>query len=103
MMTSTRFIRKLVMAVLPNAREKTEVDRLSSFFHWEQLNLFDMKANRLGFPLLLLLSAAVFQLPAQQTETDRRKVEEVKAKAEAGDADSELWLGAFYDRGVGVP
>jgi hypothetical protein len=52
-----------------------------------------MTANRLVFTLLLLSSAAVFQLAAQQTETDQKPVEEVKAKAEAGDADSEYQLG----------
>ena len=61
-----------------------------------------MKANRLVFTLLLLLSAAVFRLPAQQTETDRKQLEEVKAKAEAGDADSELQLGLRYSDGEGV-
>jgi TPR repeat protein len=62
-----------------------------------------MKANRLAFTILLLLSAAAFQLPAQQTEIDRKQVEEVKAKAEAGDADSEYRLGLRYSSGNGVP
>ena len=63
-----------------------------------------MKAKRLVFTLLLLLSAAVFQLSAQQTETDRNKqVEEVKAKAEAGDADSEFELGLRYYLSEGTP
>jgi hypothetical protein len=48
-----------------------------------------MKANQLVLTGLFLLSAAVFQLAAQQNETDRKAVEEIKAKAEAGDADSE--------------
>ena len=61
-----------------------------------------MKVNQLVFTLLLLLSAPVFQLPAQQVETDRKQVEEVKAKAEAGDADSEYRLGLFYYNGEGV-
>src|SRR5229473_6088037 len=59
-----------------------------------------MKANRLVFTVLL--SAAVFQLAAQQTETDQKPVEEVKAKAEAGDADSEYRLGLCYYNGEGV-
>ena len=48
------------------------------------------------------MSAAVFQLRGQQTETDREQVEEVKAKAEAGDADSEYRLGLCYYNGEGV-
>jgi TPR repeat protein len=63
----------------------------------------DMKANRLVFTLLLLLSAPVFQLLAQQTETDRKQVEEIKAKAEAGDPDSEFQLGVRYALGEGIP
>jgi TPR repeat protein len=53
------------------------------------------------FLILMLSGVPVFQLQAQETQTARRMVEEVKAKAEAGDADSELWLGAYYERGVG--
>ena len=61
-----------------------------------------MKANRFVFPLLLLLSVAVLQLMAQQTETDRKQVEEIKAKAEAGDAHSEFELAHRYYNGEGV-
>jgi TPR repeat protein len=61
-----------------------------------------MKANQLLFALFLLLSAAVFQLPAKQNETDRKQFEKVKAKAEAGDANSELELGLRYFNGEGV-
>src|SRR6266481_4879312 len=61
-----------------------------------------MKANELVLTVLFLLSAAVFQLPAQQNETDRKQLEEVKAKAEAGDADSEYRLGLCYYNGEGV-
>jgi S1-C subfamily serine protease len=59
-----------------------------------------MKANRLAFTLLLLATAAVFQLPAQKAEADQRPVDEVKA--EAGDADSEVQLGLRYHNGEGV-
>jgi S1-C subfamily serine protease len=62
-----------------------------------------MKRHRLVFTLLLLLTAAVFQLAAQQTEIDQKPVEEVKTKAGAGDADSEFQLGLRYERGEGVP
>src|SRR5437870_2557433 len=61
--------------------------------HWEPTNPPILKVNQLVFTLLLLLSAPVFQLPAQQIETDRKQVEEVKAKAEAGDANSQNQLG----------
>src|SRR5258708_32076627 len=62
-----------------------------------------MKANRLVvFTVLLLSSAAVFQLAAQQTEIDKRPIDEVKAKAEAGDANSEVELGLRYYKGQGV-
>jgi Sel1 repeat len=52
--------------------------------------------------VLLLLSVAAFQLPAQQTEADRKQFEEVKAKAEAGDAESEFLVGIDYATGRGV-
>ncbi len=61
-----------------------------------------MKARRLIFTLLLASSVAVVQLAAQQTKADRKPIEEVKAKAEAGDAESEVELGRRYDKGEGV-
>jgi len=62
-----------------------------------------MKENRLAFTLLLLLSAAVFQLPAQQSETGREQFDEIKAKAEKGDAKEQYKLANCYYRGDGVP
>jgi TPR repeat protein len=62
----------------------------------------DMKANRLIFTLLLASSMAVVQLAAQQTNADQKPIEEVKAKAEAGDAESQVELGRRYDKGEGV-
>jgi len=62
-----------------------------------------MKANRLASTVLLLLSAPVFPLSAQQNETDGKQFAELKAKAEAGDADSEYQLGFRYCNGEGVP
>jgi hypothetical protein len=47
----------------------------------------DMKASRLIFTLLLASSVAVVQLAGQQTKVDQKPIEEVKAKAEAGDAE----------------
>ena len=42
------------------------------------------------------------QLVAQETNADRRPIEEVKAKAEAGDPASEAELGLRYKHGEGV-
>src|SRR5947209_8753494 len=61
-----------------------------------------MKASRLIFTLLLASSVAVVQLAAQQTKADQQPNGEVKAKAEAGDAESQVELGRRYDEGKGV-
>jgi TPR repeat protein len=61
-----------------------------------------MKTSRLIFTLLLASSVAVAQLAAQQTKADQKPIEEVKAKAEAGDAQSQVELGLRYDKGEGV-
>ena len=58
---------------------------------------------RLIFTLLLASSVAVVQLAAQQTKADQRPIEEVKAKAEAGDAESQVELGLRYLDGKDVP
>jgi TPR repeat protein len=47
------------------------------------------------------LGAAV-QLPAQPTEADRQGFEEIKAKAEKGDAKAQLTLGVRLQHGLGV-
>ena len=54
------------------------------------------------FTLLLASSVAVVQLAVQQTKADQKPIEEVKAKAEARDADSQVELGLRYDKGEGV-
>ena len=59
-----------------------------------------MIANRWVFTLLL--SAAVFQLVVQQTRAEQRSIEELKAKAGSGDAESESALGGRYLLGDGV-
>ena len=61
-----------------------------------------MKASRFIFTLLLASSVAVVQLAAQQTKADQKPIEEVKAKAETGDAKSQVELGRRYDKGAGV-
>src|SRR5260370_37955094 len=62
-----------------------------------------MKASRLIFTILLVSSVAVVQLTAQQTKPDQKPIGEVKAKAEAGDAESEVELGLRYLDGKDVP
>jgi TPR repeat protein len=62
-----------------------------------------MKANRLGWFLFFLLVSAAFQLPAQQSEADRKLLADIRAKAEKGDAQSQDELGkAFYYGSLGV-
>ena len=61
-----------------------------------------MKASRLIFTLLLASSVAIVQLAAQQTKADQKPIGEVKAKAEAGDAESQVELGIRYANGKGV-
>ena len=61
-----------------------------------------MNASRLIFTLWLVSSVAMVQLVAQETNADRRPIEEVKAKAEAGDPASEAELGLRYKHGEGV-
>jgi hypothetical protein len=61
-----------------------------------------MKASRLIFTLLLASSVAVVQLTSQQTNADQKPIEEVKAKAEAGDAESGVELALRYEHGKGM-
>ena len=62
-----------------------------------------MKAVRqIWFLLLLLLFATAFQLPAQQTDADRKLFEDTKAKGENGDAIAQDTLGTWYYTGTSV-
>src|SRR6266550_375929 len=62
-----------------------------------------MKANRFLFTVLFLLSAAVFRLPAQQNEADRKMLAEIRAGADKGDAKTQYELGrAFFSGTLGV-
>ena len=62
-----------------------------------------MKANRFLFTVLFLLSAAVFRLPAQQNEADRKMLAEIRARADKGDAKAQYELGrAFFSGTLGV-
>jgi TPR repeat protein len=58
-----------------------------------------MKANRLGWFLVLLLWGTVFPLPAQQSEADRKLLADTRAKAEKGDAKSQWVLGNAFEIG----
>jgi len=57
-----------------------------------------MKTNWLTWMFLLLLTVAV-QLPAQQTEADRKLLADIRAQAERGDAQSQYELGGAFDFG----
>ena len=61
-----------------------------------------MKAKRLRWFLLFLLVSAVCEVPAQQSEADRKLVAEFRAKAGKGDAFAQFYLGFCYDMGQGV-
>jgi len=62
-----------------------------------------MKTNQLLFTVLLLVTAAVFQLPAQQNEADRQVLVEIRAGADKGDAKARYELGrAFFSGTLGV-
>ena len=55
------------------------------------------------FTVLLLVTAAVFQLPAQQNEADRKVLAEIRAGADKGDAKAQYELGrAFFSGTLGV-
>jgi len=56
-----------------------------------------MKANRFLFTVLFLLSAAVFRLPAQQNEADRKMLAEIRAGADKAMPKAQYELGrAFF-------
>ena len=58
-----------------------------------------MKANRPRWFLIFLLGGAVFQLPAQQSEADRKLLADVRAKAEKGDTQSQYELCRAFAKG----
>src|SRR5438093_7332738 len=59
-----------------------------------------MRANRFLFTVLFLLSAAVFRLPAQQNEADRKVLAEIRAGADKGDAKAQYELGRAFFSGT---
>ena len=58
-----------------------------------------MKVSRVVFTILFLLSAAAFQLPAQQADADRKLLAEIREQAEKGDAKSQDELGGVFSVG----
>jgi len=66
---------------------------------WKPTKHAAMKANWFRWFLLFLLAGAVFQLPAQQSEAVRKSFEEIKARAEKGDALYQFELGAAFNLG----
>src|SRR2546427_676531 len=58
-----------------------------------------MKANRLNLFLIFLCVNTFFQLPAQQSEADRKLLADIRAKAEKGDAQSQFELGTSFSVG----
>src|SRR5882724_7061547 len=61
------------------------------------------KVRRLRWFLLFLLWSAVLQLPAQQSEADRKLLADIRAKAEKGEAQAQNELaGAFFFGTLGV-
>ena len=69
---------------------------------WPKKTSSPNQSSRLILTLLLASTVAVVQLAAEQTKADQRPIGEVKAKAEAGDAESQVQLGLRYDKGEGV-
>jgi hypothetical protein len=62
-----------------------------------------MKTNQLLFTVLLLVTAAVFQLPAQQNEADRKVLVEIRAGADKGRCQGRYELcRAFFSGTLGV-
>src|SRR5882672_6240607 len=62
-----------------------------------------MNPNRLRCFLLFLLAIAAFQSPARQIEAERKRLADIRAKAEKGDAQSQYELGkAFATNYVGM-
>src|SRR6266536_562227 len=59
-----------------------------------------MKADRSIFTVLLLVTAAGFQLPAQQNEADRKVLAEIRAGADKGDAKAQYELGCAFFSGI---
>jgi TPR repeat protein len=50
----------------------------------------------------LLVWCSAVPLPAQQSEADRKLLDDVRAKAEKGDAEAQVILGLCYENGRGV-
>ncbi|MGD0208561.1 MAG: tetratricopeptide repeat-containing serine protease family protein [Verrucomicrobiota bacterium] len=62
-----------------------------------------MNATRLTWVVIALALISAAETPAQQTQADRKLFEDVKVKAEKGDAAAAAGLASFYIAGRGVP
>ena len=62
----------------------------------------DMQSESVDIYVSVGVSVAVVQLAAQQIKADQKPIGKVKAKAEAGDAESQVELGIRYADGKGV-
>ena len=61
-----------------------------------------MKTNRMAWALLLVLTICITS-PAQKSEEDLERFQEIKSKAQRGDPDAQRELGLRYYNGDGVP
>jgi hypothetical protein len=61
-----------------------------------------MKVNGLRWAFLVLLAGSTWQLPAQESLTDRQRFDALKASADKGDVEAQLRLASLYATGEGV-
>ena len=61
-----------------------------------------MKVKGLTWVLLLLLAGSTLQSPAEESATDRQKIEMIKARADKGDTEAQLRMASIYATGDGV-
>jgi TPR repeat protein len=61
-----------------------------------------MKADRLIWMVLLLCMGTALQLSAQESTADRKRLDQIKAKADKGDAEAQIELAGLYVAGDGV-
>jgi TPR repeat protein len=62
-----------------------------------------MKANRLTWVILVLCVGTLLPSLAQESAADRKRLDEIKARADKGDAEALIELAALYSVGSGVP
>ena len=62
-----------------------------------------MNANRLTWAILILWLGTLLPMHAQESAADRRRIDDIKARADKGDAEAQIELSALYTTGNGVP